>query len=236
MAELCAGNPVAVDAALGPLGDTVRNSGAGDPVLGVFVPDEIEALVEMGQVERAEALLHWFEERATVLDRAWARAMTGRCKGLLEAARDRYERAVEALEEALVQHDRAGIPLDRARTLLVLGRILRRAGRRARAKAALEEAQKLFETVGAQGWERRARDELRRLGQRTSAPDALTATERQVAELAASGLSNKEVAERAFVSVKGVEANLTRVYRKLGIHSRSGLARALTGNAHDPEK
>ena len=65
------------------------------------------------------------------------------------------------------------------------------------------------------------------MGRRTTDAGELTATERRLAELAAAGLTNREVAERAFVTVKTVEANLTRVYRKLGVRSRTALARAL---------
>jgi DNA-binding CsgD family transcriptional regulator len=80
---------------------------------------------------------------------------------------------------------------------------------------------------GAPLWVQTARSEVGRAGERTTDPGELTATERRIAELAASGLSNQEVAERAFLTVKGVEANLTRAYRKLGIRSRGGLAGAL---------
>ncbi len=76
-------------------------------------------------------------------------------------------------------------------------------------------------------WAQAARSELARAGEGSGDPTELTPTERRVAELAASGLSNQEVAERAFLTVKGVEANLTRAYRKLGIRSRTGLSRAL---------
>ena len=72
-----------------------------------------------------------------------------------------------------------------------------------------------------------AQDELARVGRRVASRDELTETERRLAALAASGLSTREVAERAFVSVKTVEANLTRVYRKLGVRSRAGLAKAM---------
>ncbi len=81
--------------------------------------------------------------------------------------------------------------------------------------------------TGAPLWAQAARQEVGRAGERSGDPDELTATERRIAELAASGLSNQEVAERAFLTVKGVEANLTRAYRKLGIRSRGGLAGAL---------
>ena len=80
----------------------------------------------------------------------------------------------------------------------------------------------IFERLGAPAWEAQARMELDRVGLRRS-PDELTASERRVAELAAQGLTNREVASQAFMSPKTVQANLTRVYRKLGIHSRAEL-------------
>ncbi|MGH2892169.1 MAG: helix-turn-helix domain-containing protein, partial [Solirubrobacteraceae bacterium] len=95
------------------------------------------------------------------------------------------------------------------------------------AREALREALALFGETGAPLWAQAAGTELSRAGERSGDPDELTATERRIAELAASGLSNQEVAERAFLTVKGVEANLTRAYRKLGIRSRGGLAGAL---------
>jgi DNA-binding CsgD family transcriptional regulator len=133
-----------------------------------------------------------------------------------------------ALDEALAQHARLPLPFERARTLLVSGQVSRRRKQRHEAGEAFAEALEEFERIGTPLWAERARHELRRLGLRTEG-DELTATERQVAELAASGLSNREIAERAFLSVKAVEGNLTRVYRKLEIHSRGGLARALEG-------
>jgi DNA-binding CsgD family transcriptional regulator len=119
------------------------------------------------------------------------------------------------------------MPFERARTLLAHGRALRRRKQWSAAREALREALALFSEAGAPLWAQAARTELGRAGERTADPGALTATERRIAELAASGLSNQEVAERAFLTVKGVEANLTRAYRKLGIRSRGGLAGAL---------
>ena len=112
-----------------------------------------------------------------------------------------------------------------ARTLLILGRIERRAKRRGRSRAALEHAAALFVSVPAPAWEARARAELRRLGERGE-PGELTVTQRQIAELAAAGLTNPEIAAQVFVSRKTVEANLSAVYRKLGLRSRVDLARA----------
>ena len=85
--ELSTGNPAAVDDALGPVSAMLTSRGDGDPFLGVFLPDEIEALVELGNLDRAEPLVRWLEERSAALDRPWARAAAGRCRGLLHAAR-----------------------------------------------------------------------------------------------------------------------------------------------------
>ena len=86
----------------------------------------------------------------------------------------------------------------------------------------------LFDELGAGLWSERTREELGRVTTR-KAPDALTATERQIAALAADGLTNRAIAERVFVSQKTVEANLARAYRKLGIQTRAQLSRALEG-------
>jgi DNA-binding CsgD family transcriptional regulator len=225
--ELSVGDPVAAHAALGPLADTLLAMGLGDPVLGVFLPDEIEALVSLGELDRAEQLVEPIERRGRELDRPWALAVAARSRGLIAAARGDLSAAVASIDEALAQLDRTELPFERARTLLVLGQLRRRGKQRAQARGALTAALALFEEMGAPLWADKARAELARVGRRTAASDELTATERRLAELAAAGLTNREVAERAFVTVKTVEANLTRVYRKLGVRSRTALARAL---------
>lgn len=227
LVELSEGNPEAVDAALAPLTDLIPVMGEFDPVLSVFLPDHIEALVELGQLERAEGLIAWLERRGVELDRAWAIAIAGRCRGLLLAARGNNDGALTALAAALVEHDRLGIPFERARTLLAVGRVQRRSGLRGQARTTLQAARSVFDRLGTPIWSVRAGDELARLGRRAPLSDALTPTEARVAELAATGLANREIAERAFLTTKAVEANLTRVYRKLGIRARGGLARAL---------
>ena len=120
------------------------------------------------------------------------------------------------------------MPFERARTLLAKGRVHHRRKEKRLADEALGEAVRIFEELGSPLWAERAHAELERAGLRQRDPDELNETERQVAELAAQGLSNQEIAQRAFLSVKTVEANLTRVYRKLGIRSRAGLARRLS--------
>jgi DNA-binding CsgD family transcriptional regulator len=120
------------------------------------------------------------------------------------------------------------MPFEHARTLLARGQVHHRRKEKKLADEALREALRIFEELGSPLWADRARAELARVGLRRREPDELNETERQVAELAAQGLSNQEIAQRAFISVKTVEANLTRVYRKLGIRSRAALARKLS--------
>jgi DNA-binding CsgD family transcriptional regulator len=122
------------------------------------------------------------------------------------------------------------MPFERARTLLVHGAILRRLKQKRRAREALDDAAAAFERLGARLWAERAREESRRVAARR-APSGLTDTELRIARLAASGLSNPEIAAQVFVSRKTVEANLGRVYRKLGISSRVQLAGALQRDA-----
>lgn len=229
VAALSDGEPAEADAALRPLAELLSSMGAGDPAMAMFLPDELEALIALGELDRAQAFLEPFAESAARLDRAWALAAAERCRGALAGARGDPQGAFAAFDRALRAHDRAGMPFERARTLLVAGRVYRRFKQRGRARELLEEAVAEFKRVGAPAWAQRAQVERERIGRLAAGGAELTETERQLAELAASGLSNQEVAERAFVSVKTVEANLTRVYRKLGVRSRVGLANALRG-------
>jgi DNA-binding NarL/FixJ family response regulator len=125
--------------------------------------------------------------------------------------------------------DPVGRPMETARTLLALGAAQRRAKQRADARSSLQAALNLFTALGAQLWVARAQAEIGRLGgRRARERDELTPTERRVAALAADGRSNREIAAELFVAERTVEANLTRVYRKLGVRSRTQLARRLT--------
>ncbi|HEX5622711.1 MAG TPA: helix-turn-helix transcriptional regulator [Solirubrobacteraceae bacterium] len=119
------------------------------------------------------------------------------------------------------------IPLDAARTRLAYGAALRRSRQKAAARAALEAASDEFGALGARAWAARAQAELGRVGGRPPSAGVLTPTERRVAELVAQGLQTKQVAGRLFVSPKTVEGHLTRIYGKLGVGSRTELARRL---------
>lgn len=131
--------------------------------------------------------------------------------------------ALAACERALEHHEELPMPLERARTLLVRGVIERRARRRGKAKESFGQALAVFDAAGARLWAERARVEIDRVGLRRGSGGELTENERRVAELAASGMTNHEVAAALFMSPKTVAANLSRVYQKLDIRSRAEL-------------
>lgn len=220
--ELSLENPAGVAQVLEPLFGSVAQTGVAEPSLMRGLPDYIEALVALGRDAEAESLLNPFEQRARALDRPWALAGAARARGTLSAARGDLCAAEVALAEALALHQRIEMPFDLARTLLVLGRVRRRARHRQEARGVLGRALELFDQIGTPCWAEIARRELVRCGARAD-PTELTATEARVAELAAQGLTNREIAAAAFMSAKTVEANLSRIYRKLGIGSRAEL-------------
>jgi DNA-binding CsgD family transcriptional regulator len=221
--ELSLGNPAAAARTLEPLAQLAEATGTVTIVLSRFLPEEIEALVALGELQRAERLLDMVDADGRRTGVAWPLAGAARCRGLLLAAQGETDGALQALEEALRHYAGLEMPLEVARTLLVSGQIHRRHKRKRVARDSLAQALDLFERSGAALWAKRAREELGRVGVRPHAPQDLTAAERRVAELAARGLTNQQVAAAAFLSPKTVEANLTRVYRKLGIRSRAEL-------------
>jgi DNA-binding CsgD family transcriptional regulator len=167
------------------------------------------------------------EARATALPRPWILAVSARSRGLLNAARGELDEARSDYERALKAHQTLDMPSELGRTLLALGRLHRRRNERQRAQECLHEAARVFEAGGALGWAAVAAAELHRAQGRRGLRDQLTPTERHIAELAGSGLRNHEIATRLFLSRKTVEANLSRVYSKLGIRSRAELAHRL---------
>jgi DNA-binding CsgD family transcriptional regulator len=224
--ELSLGHNTAVVEVLGPLSDTLGDLSSVDPVIAVFVPDEIEALVGLGQIDKAQLLLGHFERRAQALGRDWALAAAARCRGLVHSALGDADAALAVLEESLRRYKDLGLPFERARCLLELGRVQRRRKQKGLARATLLGASEIFASVGTPVWRSRAELELRSVSVRR-ASTGLTPTEENIAHLAVEGFSNRAIAQRCFVSVKTVEANLARAYRKLGITSRAQLARAL---------
>jgi DNA-binding CsgD family transcriptional regulator len=193
--------------------------------------DHVEALVELGQLERASDALEYLEWSGRLIPRPWITVALPRARALLLAARGDVAAALSELTH-LDAEAAARVPCEHGRTLLVKGRLHRRMKQRRAASATLDEAVAIFERIGARIWAEQARRELERVGLRR-APDELTASEQHVAELAAAGMTNREVAQAAFMSPKTVEANLARVYRKLGIRSRAELGARMAAEAEE---
>jgi DNA-binding CsgD family transcriptional regulator len=212
---------------LAPSVEFARRERFGEPGAMRFVPDYIEALAELGRRDDALELLDWYEGHARRLQRVSAIASSQRCRGLLAAQAGALDEALSAFEEALAWHARIEVPLDRARTLLALGVTQRRVKRRREARETLVEALEAFERMGAALWADRVRAELRRISGRAASPGALTPAEARVAALVAEGKTNREVAAALFLSERTVEGHLSRVFGKLGVRSRTELARAL---------
>jgi DNA-binding CsgD family transcriptional regulator len=227
-AELSAGNLNAADASLSHAADMADRIGLAEPAAWRFHANRIEALIGLGDRDRAGKLLGWLEERGRATGRRWTLATAARCRALLLAAQGDTTGAVRALDEALFHHQQLAMPFELARTLLSGGQIQRRAKRKALARQHLEQALGIFESLPAPMWAARTHAELSRIGLRPPAPLDLTATEERVATLAASGHTNRQVAAALFLSPRTVEANLARVYRKLGVSSRAELGAAMT--------
>lgn len=188
-----------------------------------FLPDAVEALIQLGRHRGAEPLIEALESNGRRLDRPWMLACGGRCRALLLAERGDLAGATEAVERALAEHDRLPMPFERARTLLVLGQLQRRQRHRTSALETVQRAAAEFETIGAALWAEQSRRAAGRIDPHAHPDDLLTASEYEIAELVASGMSNREVGAALFVSAKTVEVHLSRIYRKLGIRSRSEL-------------
>jgi DNA-binding NarL/FixJ family response regulator len=163
-------------------------------------------------------------------------ATAKRCDAVIRLASPTYDdAAASGLEEAAADYARLDLAFDRARSLLRLGRAQRRFKKWAAAREALEQAAASFDELGSRGWADEARSELSRVGARRPArAGELTPTERRVAELAAEGLANKEIARTLVVTVNTVEFHLRNAYAKLGVRSRAQLAGRLAGGATPP--
>jgi DNA-binding CsgD family transcriptional regulator len=208
-------------------GITIEKSSGYDHRTVRIVPDAVEALIAAERTQEAVPLVAELERAGARSNRPWAHATSARCRGLLHATSGQLEEAIASFEIAMRVHDRLPRPFERGRTLLVLGATQRRLRRQRAARESLCEARQIFETLGAARWCDRTNAELDRIGGRSSTPRSLTPTEAQIAKLVADGRTNGEVAAALFVSVKTVEANLTRIYRKVGVSSRRELARRL---------
>jgi tetratricopeptide (TPR) repeat protein/DNA-binding CsgD family transcriptional regulator len=211
------------DAELSAAAELAQQTGTRHPARFKLEGDRIEVALARGRVEGAATMIATVEHAAATVPTPWVCAVGLRCRAMLDAAGGDLDGALESLERALREHEALPMPFELARTLLVKGQVHRRRKEKRRANETLRGSLALFEELGAPLWAERARVELARVGLRPTAPDTLTSTERQVAELAASGLSSRRIAEVVFLTPKSVGNVLGRVYEKLGIHSRAEL-------------
>jgi len=223
------GDAVAADRDLRALPAWLYSNGWREPTDFAWA-NAIEAMIGTGDLQEAETWLERYEDLAARSMSPWALATAARSRGLLCEARGNIESACEALDRALAEHARMRCPFEHGRTLLAAGSIRRRAREKRAARENLDEAHRIFDSLGARLWASRARDELARISGRRPAASDLTTTETRLAALAAEGLSNKEIAAALHISIHTVEAHLTRIYRKLGIRSRAALARRLNSS------
>ncbi|MFV8132127.1 AAA family ATPase [Streptomyces syringium] len=209
---------------------TTAGPGAGHPAaVWGSTADRVEAAVGAGDTEAARASVDFLERWSANATSPRARALLARCRALVAedgAAPDLLRRSLDLLA------DDSGAAYDRARTALLLGERLRRERRVGEARPHLRHAAEAFGRLGAVPWERRALGELRAAGEagdraEPAALTTLTAQELRITRLVAEGLSNRDVAARLFLSTRTVEYHLYKVYPKLGVTSRTELARLL---------
>ncbi|MEV0321870.1 AAA family ATPase [Streptomyces sp. NPDC050658] len=209
--------------------EDIAASPSGHTIVALYsVPDRVEAAARTGQADSVRELAARYAEWAGQTGAAWAAALAARCRALLAPEPD----AGAAYEEALALHADDGRPFEQARTELLFGEWLRRAGRRSEARTPLRSALDTFELLEAAPWAERARAELRATGESRArhggdrAPIArLTPQERQVVRLAATGMTNRDIGAQLFLSPRTVGYHLYNAYPKLGVASRGELAR-----------
>jgi DNA-binding CsgD family transcriptional regulator len=208
------------------LAEAVTAVGLGEPGVVRFLPDAIEALAALGQLERARSLAQQLEARGKSLGRPWALAASARCRAHLAAIDGDLQGAQAACAQALSQFERLPMPFEIGRTLLVKGMIERRARHKSAARESLGRALGTFEVLGAPLWADKARRELTKIAVRSPA-DGLTETERRIAALVAQGHTNREVAAALFVTENTVQTHVRHIFQKLGLRSRTELAARL---------
>ncbi|MER5911184.1 AAA family ATPase [Streptomyces sp. NPDC001982] len=229
-AQFVAGDPAGTVRSLRRVRELEVSLGVHDPARGRWQGDLAEALVLIDEVAEAQDVIDVTREHALRLGRDSVLAVLDRAEALVRAAQGDQETAVSQLTSAQDRLAKLGFGLEEARAAFALARL------RPRGQASYDEATRLFRRCSALPW-------LRQVDEACTAPkprpaaappaldglEGLASMERQVAALVMEGATNREIAARLFISVKTVEATLTRVYRKLGIRSRVDIVRLAAG-------
>ena len=230
VAALLAHEPARAAESLRVVWEHTQREGVDEPGVFPVAPELVEALAELGTLGEAHGVSDRLSEQAEQLEHPWGLVTAKRCGALVRlAAKDYDADAASALAESATDYGRLGLRFDEARSLLSLGRAQRRVRKWGAARESLENAVGAFDGLGSPGWADEARSELARVGARRPASRGrLTPAEQRTAEMAAAGLSNKEIARALYVTVHTVELHLSHAYAKLGVRSRTQLAGRLS--------
>jgi len=230
----------AIDLAAGNFEEAYARSAASPPASGrwlrggygpIELLDAVEAAARLRLPDHGRALLDTATTSLGELPSARHQMILAACRAILDDDNDGREQ----FEEALAAVASTDLPFEAARVRLAYGERLRRTMNPLEARAQFRIAAAAFETLGAQQWRLRAQRELRAAGgipeasQQPMADGVLSEQERQVASLAAHGLTNKQIASQLYLSPRTVSGHLYRVFPKLGVTSRAGLRDALIG-------
>jgi DNA-binding CsgD family transcriptional regulator/tetratricopeptide (TPR) repeat protein len=232
--QLVAGDAAGAVRSLRRVRELEQGLGVTDPARGRWHGDLAEALVRTGEITEAQDVVDVTRQQALRLGRESVLAVLDRAEALVRAARGEHEGAIAQLTSVQDRLAKLGYGLEEARAAFVLARL--RPGRPA--PTAYDEAARLFRRCRALPWLRQVEAAAAMPAPPEPAPvpgpapavlEGLASMERQVAALVMEGATNREIAARLFISVKTVEATLTRVYRKLGIRSRVDIVRLAAG-------
>lgn len=222
--DLWSGDPATALANFTLAEEAADSIGEDEPTIRYWRADHVEALLQLGRIDDAVRMTDDWESRAQALGRDRVLAQVVRCRGLIAAARGDIDAGLELLVRAVEAHHAAGDRFGHARALLAMGALRRRARQKRTARAAIEAAAAEFEALGATSWATTARRELARIGGRTRIV-GLSPSEMRVASLVAEGRTNHEIAAALFLGERTIASHLTHIYAKLGIRSRTELAR-----------
>lgn len=211
---------------LGRLSGMTTSVGLGEPSVARFLPNDIEALIALGQTCLARSLTQQLQARGMSLGRRWALATGARCQAYLAAVDGDLAGARAACQQALAEHEMLPMPFELGRTLLIKGMVDRRAKHKSAARESVSQALGIFEQLGAPLWADKARRELAKTSSRAPS-DRLTETEHRIAALVARGQTNREIAAAMFVSENTVQTHMRHIFQKLGTRSRTELAARL---------
>ena len=222
--ELADGNQTAAAAHFLRAVTISRRTGIEEPAIMRLHPDAVTAMVAVGNLDEADRLIAELDASTERNHLPWSSVMAERCRSLRCLASGDIPAAMQALERALAGHDRLPMPFEEARTRLMFGSVLRRAGRRSDARRELQAARTEFVRLGTPLQAEQARAELAGIGGKPGSDGSITAMEQRIITLAAAGRTSREVASALCVSVRTVDSHLGHIYRKLGLRSRTELA------------